>query len=72
MKVNLIKKSFISIKLLTFLIIANFFLIGSNVELTRLDNDQVFLKEILEKGTGQAMKRSSVNMKKIKDIVGLG
>jgi len=40
-------------------------------ELTRLDNDQVFLKEILEKGTGQAMKRSSVNMKKIKDIVGL-
>jgi tryptophanyl-tRNA synthetase len=41
-------------------------------ELTRLDNDQVFLKEILEKGTGQAMKRSSINMKKIKDIVGLG
>jgi tryptophanyl-tRNA synthetase len=41
-------------------------------ELTRLDNDQVFLKEILEKGTNEAMKRSNINMKKIKDIVGLG
>src|SRR5210317_831689 len=38
MKSNSIKKNLISIKLLTFLIIANFFLIGSNVELTRLDN----------------------------------
>jgi tryptophanyl-tRNA synthetase len=41
-------------------------------ELTRLDNDQVFLKEILEKGTNEAMKRSNISMKKIKDIVGLG
>ena len=41
-------------------------------ELTRLDNDQVFLKEILEKGTNEAMKRSNINMKKIKDVVGLG
>ena len=41
-------------------------------ELTRLDNDQVFLKEILEKGTNEAMKRSNINMKKIRDIVGLG
>ena len=39
MKVNSIKKNLISIKLLTFLIIANFFLIGSNVELTRLGNN---------------------------------
>ena len=38
MKVNSIKKGLISIKLLTFLIIAHFFLIGSNVELKRLDN----------------------------------
>jgi len=38
MKSHSIKKKLISIKLLTFLIIANFFLIGSNVELTRLDN----------------------------------
>ena len=41
-------------------------------ELIRLDNDQAFLKEILEKGTGQAMKRSNISMKKIKNIVGLG
>jgi len=41
-------------------------------ELTRLDNDQVFLKEILEKGTNEAMKRSNISMKKIRDIVGLG
>jgi len=40
-------------------------------ELTRLDNDQVFLREILEKGTDEAMKRSNINMKKIRDIVGL-
>lgn len=39
MKANSIKKNLISIKLLTFLIIANFFLIGSNVELTRLGNN---------------------------------
>ena len=37
MKVNSIRKSLISIKLLTILIIVNFFLIGSNVELMRLD-----------------------------------
>jgi len=41
-------------------------------ELTRLDNDQVFLKEILEKGTNEAMQRSNINMKKIKNVVGLG
>ena len=41
-------------------------------ELIRLDNDHSFLLDILEKGTNEAMKRSSLNMKKIRDIVGLG
>ena len=41
-------------------------------ELIRLDNDKTFLKEILKKGTDGAMKRSNANMKKIRDIVGLG
>ena len=41
-------------------------------ELTRLDNDHSFLLDILEKGTNEAMKRSSLNIKKIRDIVGLG
>ena len=40
-------------------------------ELNRLDNDQKFLKEILKKGTDEAIKRSSINMKKIRNIVGL-
>ena len=51
-------------------------LIISNIEpireeLNRLDNDQKFLKEILKKGTDEAIKRSSINMKKIRNIVGL-
>ena len=41
-------------------------------ELLRLDNDHLFLLDILEKGTNEAIKRSSLNMKKIRDIVGLG
>ena len=41
MKVNSLKKNSISLKLLTFLIIANFFLIGSNIELTKLDNSSI-------------------------------
>ena len=40
-------------------------------ELIRLDNDHSFLLDILEKGTNEAM-RSGLNMKKIRDIVGLG
>ena len=40
-------------------------------ELNRLDNDQKFLKEILKKGTDEAIKRSSINIKKIRNIVGL-
>ncbi len=38
MGINSIKKKIISIKLVSFLIIANFFLIGSNLELNRLNN----------------------------------
>ena len=41
-------------------------------ELIRLNKDHIYLKEIMKKGTEEAIGRSEINMKKIKDIIGLG
>ena len=41
-------------------------------ELIKLNKDHVYLKDIMNKGTEEAIGRSEVNMKKIKNILGLG
>ena len=41
-------------------------------ELIKLNKDHIYLKDIMNKGTEEAIGRSEVNMKKIKNILGLG
>ena len=41
-------------------------------ELIKLNKDHLYLKDIMNKGTEEAIGRSEVNMKKIKNILGLG